>query len=116
MLSQRLVFGFACCSLSLAAVASAQNLQPSKTRQPIATVDGQSIYEDDLAPVVEGQLLPLRNQEYEVKRKALDNLIEQKVLEAAAKSKNVTTEQLLAQSVDAKVPDPTDAEIEGYYM
>src|SRR5207247_8524062 len=62
-----------------------------------------------------GQLLPLRNQEYEIKRKALDTLIEQKLLEAAAKKKGLTTEKLLAQEVDSKVPDPSAAEIEGYY-
>jgi len=116
MLSQRLVFGFLFCSLSLATAASAQSLQPSKTRQPIATVNGQAIYEDDLAPIVQGQLLPLKNQEYDIKRKALDSLIEQKLLEAAAKSKGVTTDQLLAQNVDAKVVDPSDAELEGFYM
>lgn len=116
MLSQRFVFGYVFCSLVFATVASAQSLQSSKNSQPIATVNGQAIYADDLAPMVEGQLLPLRNQEYEIKRKALDSLIEQKLLEAAAKSKGVTTEQFLAQNADAKVPEPNDAEVEGYYM
>jgi len=116
MLSQNLVLGYVFCSLSVATVASAQSLQSSNTRQPIAMVDGHAIYEDDLSPMVEGQLLPLRNQEYEVKKKALDSLIEQRVLEDAAKSKGMTTEQLLAQNVDTKVTDPTDAELEGYYM
>jgi len=116
MLSQRLVFGYIFCSLSLAAVASAQSLQSSKTSQSVAIVNGQAISEDELAPMVQGQLLPLRNQEYEIRRKALDSLIEQKLLEAAAKSKGLTTEQFLVQTVDAKVADPTDAEIQGFYM
>ncbi|PYV25722.1 MAG: thioredoxin, partial [Acidobacteria bacterium] len=93
----------------------AQNAETSKPKQAVATVDGRTIYDDDLAPSVQGQLLPLRNQEYEIKRKALDTLIEQKLLEAAAKKKGLTTEKLLAQEVDSKVPDPSDAEIEGYY-
>src|SRR5215469_5918996 len=116
MLAQHLVFGYALCSLSIAAVASAQSLQSSKTSQPVAIVNGQAISEDDLASTVQGQLLPLRNQEYEIKRKALDGLIEQRLLENAAKSRGVTTEQLLVQDVDAKVADPTDGEIEGFYM
>jgi protein-disulfide isomerase len=74
------------------------------------------IYEEDLLPSVEGQLLPLRNQEYEIKRKALDAVIDQKLLEAAAKKKGLTADQLLAQEVDSKVQQPSDAEIEGYYM
>ena len=104
-----------CISAFFAATTVAQNAETSKPKQAVATVDGQTIYDDDLAPSVQGQLLPLRNQEYEIKRKALDTLIEQKVLEAAAKKKGLTTEKLLAQEVDSKVPDPSDAEIEGYY-
>src|SRR5438067_1574944 len=94
----------------------AQNAETSKPKQAVATVDGQTIYDEDLASSVQGQLLPLRTQEYDIKRKALDSLIEQKVLEAAAKKKGLTTEKLLAQEVDSKVPDPSDAEIEGYYL
>src|SRR5258708_961139 len=87
----------------------AQSAETSKPKQPVATVDGQPIYDEDLAPSVEGQLQPLRNQEYEIKKKALDNLIEQKMLEAAAKKKGLTTEKLLDQEVNSKVPDPSDA-------
>jgi protein-disulfide isomerase len=101
-----------CC----VAAGSAQNAETPKPKQPVATVDGQTIYDEDLAPSVEGQLQPLRNQEYEIKRKALDNLIEQKMLEAAAKKKGLTTEKLLDQDVNSKIPNPSDAELEGYYV
>src|SRR6266571_9400066 len=104
-----------CMSAFFATPSVAQNAETPKPKQPVATVDGQPIYDEDLASSVEGQLQPLRNQEYEIKRKALDNLIEQKMLEAAAKKNGLTTEKLLAQEVDSKVPDPSDAEIEGYY-
>jgi protein-disulfide isomerase len=103
-------------SVFFAATSLAQNSATPKPKQPIATVDGQPIYDEDLAPSVEGQLQPLRNQEYEIKRKALDSLIEQKMLEVAAKKKGLTTEKLLDQEVNAKIPDPSDAELEGYYM
>src|SRR6266700_4303412 len=99
-----------------AATSLAQNADTPKPKQPVATVDGQPITDEDLAPSVEGQLQPLRNQEYEIKRKALDGLIEQKMLEAAAKKKGLTTDKLLDQEVNSKVPDPSDAELEGYYV
>jgi len=104
------------CGLFLAAVVSAQTPESSKSGQPVATVDGQAIYEADLLPSIQGQLLPLRNQEYEIKRKALDSVIEQKMLEAAAKKKGLSTEQLLVQEVDSKVQAPSDDEVLGYYM
>jgi len=103
-------------SAFFASISVAQTAETPKPKQPVATVDGQPIYDEDLAPSVEGQLQPLRNQEYEIKRKALDNLIEQKMLEAAAKKKGLTTEKLLDQEVNSKVPDPSDAELEGYYV
>ncbi len=99
-----------------AATSLAQNAETPKPKQPVATVDGQPITDEDLASSVEGQLQPLRNQEYEIKRKALDNLIEQKMLDAAAKKKGLTTEKLLDQEVNSKIPDPSDAELEGYYL
>ncbi len=103
-------------STLFAATTVAQKADAPNTKQPVATVDGQPIYDGDLAPSVEGQLQPLRNQEYEIKRKALDNLIEQKMLEAAAKKKGLTTEKLLDQEVNSKVSDPSDAELQGYYV
>jgi protein-disulfide isomerase len=103
-------------SAFFAATSPAQNAETSKPKQLIATVEGQPIYDEDLSPSVEGQLQPLRSQEYEIKRKALDNLIEQKMLEAAAKKRGLTTEKLLDQEVNSKVPDPSDGELEGYYV
>jgi protein-disulfide isomerase len=105
-----------CVSSLFAGVSRAQSADAVKSKQPVATVDGQPISEEELASSVEGQLQPLRSQEYEIKRKALDSLIEQKMLEAAAKKKGVTTEKLLEQEVSSKIPDPSDAQLEGYYV
>jgi len=116
MLTKILRPALSICGLFLAAAVSAQSPEPSKSGQPVATVDGQAIYEDELTATVQGQLLPLRNQEYEIKRKALDGVIEQKMLDAAAKRKGLGTEQFLVQEVDSKVPDPSDDELQGYYM
>jgi protein-disulfide isomerase len=92
-----------------------QSPAPAKGAPPLATVDGQAITEDELAPLVQGQLRPLRDQEYQIKKKALDNLISQKVLEAEAKKRGLTADKLLEQEVDSKIPEPTDAEINAVY-
>jgi protein-disulfide isomerase len=105
-----------CVSSLIAGVSRAESADAVKPKQPVATVDGQSISEEELASSVEGQLQPLRTQEYEIKRKALDSLIEQKILEAAAKKKGLTTDKLLEQEVNSKVADPSDAQLEGYYV
>lgn len=94
----------------------AQATAPAKNTQTLATIGGQPITEDDLAPYVQGQLRPLREQEFQIKRKALDNLINQKLLEAEAKKKGVaTTDRLLEQEVDSKIVEPTEAELSAIY-
>jgi len=98
-----------------AATSVAQNADNVKSKQPVATVDGQPIYAEDLTSYTQGQLQSLHTQEYEIKRKALDSLIEQKLLEAAAKKKGITTDKLLDQEVDSKIANPNDSEVEGYY-
>jgi protein-disulfide isomerase len=94
----------------------ASSTKTAKTGPPLATVDGQAITEEELAPSIEGQLRSVHEQEYQIKKKALDALIGQKVLEAEAKKRGLpTTEKLLEQEVDAKIPEPTDVEIAAVY-
>src|SRR5689334_2374502 len=96
--------------------ASAQNREAGPSRKPVAMVAGQAIYDEDLVAIVQGQILPLRRQEYEIKKGALDSLIEQRLLEGAAQKKGITPEQLLQQDVDGKVQDSTEAELQSYYL
>jgi protein-disulfide isomerase len=92
--------------------------QPPATpaAQPVAVVDGKPIPAEELEKLIRPQLQQLRNQEYEVRSEALDNLISQRLLEAAAQAKGVSVQQLLAQDVDSKVPEPTDPEIDAFYQ
>ena len=94
----------------------AQNAEPAKPRQPVAIVEGQTIYYDDLIPSVKAQLLRLRSQEYEIDKKALDSLIDQKLLEIAANKKGITPEKLIDQEVSSKIPEATEAELQAYYL
>ena len=88
---------------------------PPKSTAPLATVDGQPLTDEDLAPYVQSQLRPLLEQEYQIKKKALDTLITQRILEVEAKKKGLTTDKLLEQEVDAKVAEPTDVELNAIY-
>src|SRR3989449_7805799 len=98
------------------AASLAQSAGQAKQKEPLAIVGGQTIYDDDLVPFVQGQVFQLRLQEYEVKSKALENLVNQKLLEAEAKKKGIATDKLLEQEVDAKVPEPTEAELQALYI
>jgi protein-disulfide isomerase len=91
-------------------------LGAQSSQSPIATVNGQAIYEDELISVAGPSLLELRNQEYKIKSDALEKLVIKKLFEVEAKKKGLTVEQLLQQEVDAKIPDPSDDEAKGYYL
>ena len=104
-----------CVSSVFVGVARAQSADAVKPK-PVATVDAQPISEEELALSAEAQLQPLRSQEYDIKRKVLDTLIEQKLLESAAKTKGISTDQLLKQEVDAKVKEPSDDVVQGFYL
>ncbi len=98
------------------AASVAQTADEAKKKERLATFGGQTIYDDDLMPFVQAQVFQLRLQEYDVRSKALENLINQKLLEAEAKKKSIPTEKVLEQEVDAKVPEPTEAEVQALYI
>ncbi len=94
----------------------AQTTSQAKQKEPLAVVAGQTIYDDDLLPFIQAQVFQLRLQEYDIRSKALENLVNQKLLEAEAKKKGIPTEKVLEQEVDAKVPEPTEAELKALYI
>ena len=105
-------------SLSLCSGAWSQNQGGPSTpvREPVATIAGQTIYEDELLSLISGQLEKLHQQEYELKSRGLESLVNRKVLEIEAKKKEIAPEKLLEQEVDSKVADPTDSEVESFYF
>src|SRR5713226_9766997 len=94
----------------------AQTTSPTRQKEPLAVVGGQTIYDDDLVPFVQAQVFQLRLQEYDIRSKALENLVNQKLLEAEAKKKGIPTEKVLEQEVDSKVAQPTEAELKALYI
>jgi protein-disulfide isomerase len=110
-------FGFRiiliCATLVLAAplLTTAQN-----SPRPIATVNGQPIYEDELMSLAGASLLELRNQEYKLQSDTLDKLVLNKLIEAEAKKKGLTSEELFEREVDSKIPEPSDDEAKGFYL
>jgi protein-disulfide isomerase len=104
-----LMSGFVVATSSLEA-------QEHNAAQPIAKVGEQSIQEEDLLPLIGAQLLQLRNQEYELKFKALTTLINRRVLEEYARREGIPSDKYLEQKVDRNLPQPAAGEIEAYYF
>jgi protein-disulfide isomerase len=95
---------------------SNDNGTKSAAGEPVAIVAGQAIYQRDLDDVVESQMLSLRNQEYQIKSRGLEDLIRRRLVEAEAKKQGLTTEELYAKEVDSKIATPSDGEVAAYYL
>jgi protein-disulfide isomerase len=89
--------------------------QSAASQRPIARIGDQAIYDDDLLPLIQGQLLQLRNQEYELRSKTLDSLVSQRLLEAEARKKGISVEVML-QRLDQDLPPWHIQELEGFYL
>lgn len=103
---------------SLSGRARAQNsdARSKPMESPLATINREPIFQEQLQPQVRAQLEKLRQEEDGLKRKALDVLLVQKLAETEAKKKGVTLAQYLESEVDSKVSDPTPDELNAYYL
>jgi len=95
---------------------TAQDVLPAEDSSAvIAKVNGQDLTLADLEQKEIGRLLQPRYQYYEAQRKALDELIDQQLLEQEAKRQHLKVDELLKREVDSKVTDPTDDQLRVYY-
>jgi predicted DsbA family dithiol-disulfide isomerase len=93
-----------------------QSADAPKNRQPWAVVNGQPIYEDDLPPRLGSDLQRLRNQEYQIKQRALQSFILEKLWRTDAEKLGLTPEEYLEKEIDAKAAQPTEEEIAAQYQ
>lgn len=104
------------CAAATIAAARAEDPAPAAAvDKPVAIVGGQPILESDLLRQTRPQMQQLRNQEYEIKRTALDNLVVSKLVEAEAAAHNLSVPELLNREVSGKVRETTEEEITAFY-
>jgi protein-disulfide isomerase len=81
----------------------------------LATVDGRAItaseFEERLKPFV----YKLRREIFEAEARAVDMRVNQVLLEAEAKKRNLTPENVFKAEVADKIREPTDAEVTKFY-
>lgn len=81
----------------------------------VAIVNGVSISDAELYNEVKGRLKKVETEMFNIKRKGLTGLIENKILEAEAKKRGIAVTALIQAEVNSKVSDPSDAEISSMY-
>jgi protein-disulfide isomerase len=107
------VYGLVC--LCSAASLLGQNSANGRPNPPVAIVGGKEITEEALNLLVQAKVVALQRQEYEIRRSALEALINRTLLESEASKHGLTVDQLLLQEVDSKIPEPSPEEVEAYY-
>jgi protein-disulfide isomerase len=101
--------------LALTTVSILQAQQGADSMQVIAEVGGQKLTFGDLQQQLGGKLLQARYQYYMNQRKALDQLIDDKLLEIEARKRHVSVDELLNTVVYKDVKDPTEDQMQVYY-
>jgi predicted DsbA family dithiol-disulfide isomerase len=105
------------CSLGLVltAASSLRAQQSVDNVLVIAEVGGQKLTVGDLQQKQAGKLLQARYQYYMNQRKALDQLIDDKLLEIEAKNLHISVDELLKTVVYKGLKDPTEDQMQVYY-
>ncbi len=81
----------------------------------VAEVNGTPILAAELEEKAAGRLARVRQEEYDIRREALDRLISDRLIAAEAAKRRLSTEALVAREVDAKAAPPQASEVEQIY-
>ena len=81
----------------------------------VAMVNGQPVSEKELEDQLGTALILKKQEEYALRREALNDLIFQKLQEAQAKKEGVTVDALYQKKVLDAVTDPTEEQVNNFY-
>jgi len=106
------LLGVTGCARSRAASPPSADEDPGKV---VARVGGASITLEEVDRRAAGKLQRLRNEEYDARRQALDEMIVERLFQKEAAARGVTQDALLKAEVDAKVTPPTAGDVKTVY-
>jgi protein-disulfide isomerase len=81
----------------------------------VAVVDGVKISGQDFSPEIRQRVIELRRQVVAARKHELDLQIDSRLLDAEAKKRGVTAEQVVESDIIAKAAEPTDTEAQAFY-
>ncbi len=81
----------------------------------LATVGSMKITEAQVDEKARPQLAAIESQVYQAKKRALDDIIDDYLIEQAARKAGMTKEAYLKQEVQDKAPAPTEKEMKDFY-
>jgi protein-disulfide isomerase len=94
---------------------SAGNALTQTDTTVVAEVNGVKLTVADLEQEESAKLLQAHNQYYQVEKKALEDLIEKRLLQQKAKHEGLSVDQLVDRDIKSQVQDPTEDQMKVYY-
>jgi len=85
------------------------------TDKPAAMVNGRAISQAELEAKAQGRLISLKTQEYSLKRQALDDAVDQILLEQEAARRGVSLGKLLQSEIEEKIRPVTSEQAQAVY-
>ena len=94
------------------ATAAAAEISPDTV---VATVGGEKITAKQLDEKIGGQLAQLDEQKHQARKQGLENLINERLLQAEAKKAGMSEEEFVKKEVEDKTPAPSEDDIKKFY-
>ena len=82
----------------------------------LATIEGHPITQADIEGRIKSEMLRLNNQIYSVKKRAVDALVNERLLAIEAGKRGLSYQELVRQEVTEKAGTVTEEEIEAFYQ
>jgi protein-disulfide isomerase len=95
----------------LSAIAAGQN----PNDEVVAEINGTKITRADIEKEQAGKLLQAHYQIFMAEQKALEDLIDNRLLEMEAARQHLTVAQLVDREINSKIKDPSEDQLELYY-
>lgn len=107
-------FLLAACGRAADPTAGGKGPEAPRPDDVVAEVDGEKITAAELDRHAAGALQQVREQEYEARRNALEELIDRRLLEKEARARGVSQQEMQRQE-ESRVPSPTPQEVQEIY-
>jgi hypothetical protein len=105
--------------LILIAVSTAGGLRAGSAieggAEVVAEIGGHKVTRAELEQKEAAKLLKVRSQYYLAERQALDQLIDDYLLEDKARAEHLTVAELIKRDIESKIKDPTEDQLQVYY-
>lgn len=82
---------------------------------PVAEVNGQPITEKQLGEAIGDRLSRIQSQVFDIQRQGINSIINDRLLEAAAKKDGIPVQEYLKKNVNDKVGEVSDADVKNFY-